>query len=359
MIERTQEDVMKKWPADFAFPIVSIRCTTYNQEAYISKALDGFLMQETNFPFEIVVHDDASTDQTANIIKEYEAKYPQIIKPIYEIENQYSKRNGSLRKIVNKACKGKYVAYCEGDDYWIDKKKLQMQYDAMEEHPECSLCTHVVQCVSESGSSLQRQYPLKGEFKNNIIAQDDFAEVLLARTIYPFQTCSYFIKCSLLQENDVIWSFPANGDDKILRICLNNGKVYFINKIMSCYRTHSKGSWTCRNYRNKKLKQESLLDMLRLDEKFDEYSLYRFHDYIEEGKKRVQIKLLVCNEHYKDLFLPENRELIKQIYSTKDFVKFYILSKLPKFFADVFLKLLSLRGQLKRFFKEIWGKEHI
>ena len=140
MISRTQNEIMKNWPAEWNSPVVSIRCITYNHEPYIAEALDGFLMQETDFPFEIVVHDDASTDNTANIIREYEAKYPKILKPIYETENQYSKHDGSLRKIMNNACKGKYIAFCEGDDYWIDSKKLQKQVDFLEKNPDYEMC---------------------------------------------------------------------------------------------------------------------------------------------------------------------------------------------------------------------------
>lgn len=135
MINRTQEEIMKKWPKGWISPLASIRCITFNHETFIEQALDSFLMQETSFPFEIVVHDDASTDSTVNIIKEYEKKYPQIVKPIYETENQYSKRNGSLVRIMNAACKGKYWAICEGDDYWINPNKLQMQVDWLEKSP--------------------------------------------------------------------------------------------------------------------------------------------------------------------------------------------------------------------------------
>lgn len=120
--------------------IVSIRCTAYNQEKYIRNTLEGFVMQKTNFRFEAIVHDDASTDGTVDIIREYTEKYPDIIKPIYEIENQYSKHDGSIRRIMNEACSGKYIALCEGDDYWIDPLKLQKQVDYMEEHSDCTLC---------------------------------------------------------------------------------------------------------------------------------------------------------------------------------------------------------------------------
>ncbi|QFQ13793.1 glycosyltransferase [Pseudoprevotella muciniphila] len=122
--------------------LVSIHCLTYNHAPYIRECLDGFVMQKTNFRYEIVIHDDASTDGTADIIREYEKKYPDLFNAIYETENQYSKYNGDfyqIQNILQKAIKGKYVAYCEGDDYWIDPYKLQKQVDILESDPECSL----------------------------------------------------------------------------------------------------------------------------------------------------------------------------------------------------------------------------
>ena len=120
--------------------MVTIRCLVYNHEPYIRQCLEGFVMQKTNFRFEAIVHDDASTDGTAAIIKEYAEKYPDIIKPIFETENQYSKRDGSIKRIMNAHTHGKYIAYCEGDDYWTDPYKLQKQVDFLETHPEYGLC---------------------------------------------------------------------------------------------------------------------------------------------------------------------------------------------------------------------------
>lgn len=140
MIKRTQEEIMKNWPTEWVIPLVSIRCTAYNHELYIAQALDGFLTQKTDFPFEVIIHDDASTDKTADIIRKYEEKYPKIIRPIYETENQYSKHDGSLNKIINKASGGKYIAICEGDDFWIDPYKLQKQVDFLENNPEFGMC---------------------------------------------------------------------------------------------------------------------------------------------------------------------------------------------------------------------------
>lgn len=140
MLDITQEEIMKNWQGDINQPLVSVQCITYNHENYIAQALDGFLMQKTNFPFEVIVHDDASPDKTADIVREYEKKYPAIIKAIYQTENQYSKRDGTIERIMNEACKGKYIALCEGDDYWIDENKLQMQVDFLEGNPEYGMC---------------------------------------------------------------------------------------------------------------------------------------------------------------------------------------------------------------------------
>ena len=125
-------------------PLVSIRCTVYNHEPFLRQCLDGFVMQETTFPFEAIVHDDASTDGSAAIIREYAEKYPHIIKPIYETENQYCKHDGSLARIMDAAIHpaAKYIATCEGDDYWTDPHKLQIQVDFLETHSDYVITSH-------------------------------------------------------------------------------------------------------------------------------------------------------------------------------------------------------------------------
>ena len=125
-------------------PILTIRCLVYNHEPYLRQCLDGFVMQKTNFPFEAIVHDDASTDGSAAIIREYAEKYPDIIKPIYETENLFSKGGNSLAKVMNDAThpNSRYIAVCEGDDYWTDPNKLQLQVDFLESHPDYYMTCH-------------------------------------------------------------------------------------------------------------------------------------------------------------------------------------------------------------------------
>ena len=133
--------MIKKNPSS---PLVSVCCITYNQAHYIEKALQGFLMQKTNFSFEIIVHDDASTDQTAEKIEALASRNQGLIFPRYQTENQYSKGIPVFAEFNFKQARGKYLALCEGDDYWTDQTKLQWQVDFLEQNPDVAMCTHEV-----------------------------------------------------------------------------------------------------------------------------------------------------------------------------------------------------------------------
>lgn len=150
---------------------ITIRCLAYNHRPYIRQCLEGIIMQRTNFRYEAIVHDDASTDGTADIIREYAEKYPDIIKPIFETENQYSKHDGSLQRIMNENTHGKYVAFCEGDDYWTDPLKLQKQVDFLETHPDYTYSCHRYNIYDEQTKELKissnkyfEKFPKETEF---------------------------------------------------------------------------------------------------------------------------------------------------------------------------------------------------
>ena len=127
MIERTEYEIMKNWRSR-GKPLLSCCCITYNHEKFISQAIEGMLIQETDFPFEIILHDDASTDSTAEIIKKYAGRYPNIIRTILQKENQYVQKKNIMAIPIREA-RGRYIASLEGDDYWIDPLKLQKQVD--------------------------------------------------------------------------------------------------------------------------------------------------------------------------------------------------------------------------------------
>lgn len=157
-------------------PLVSISCLTYNHEPFIRQCLNGFVMQKTSFTYEVLIHDDASTDKTADIIHEYEQKYPEIIKPIYEKENQWNKgRKGTIIFNLPRA-KGKYIALCEGDDYWIDPHKLQKQVDFLEDNPEYAMVYTLSQIYNQKKNTFEENL-FGSEYKgyDNLLAYNQIS----------------------------------------------------------------------------------------------------------------------------------------------------------------------------------------
>lgn len=217
--------------------IVSIRCLAYNHEPYIRECLEGFVMQKTNFRFEAIVHDDASTDGTADIIREYAKKYPDIIKPIFETENQYSKHNGSIERIMNEACTGKYIAMCEGDDYWTDPLKLQKQVDFLEEHEDYSMC--VTNCATRLGNKF-------GVGNHYIWDTYTMEQVLLHNSrveprhtgdeIGPIAHTSTFVYRNFKVPTPAWMSKCFIGDEPITIWMSTYGKIKFLNEKTSVYR---------------------------------------------------------------------------------------------------------------------------
>lgn len=148
--------------------LVSVICTAYNHEPYIRSALDGFVMQKTNFRYEVLIHDDASKDNTAQIIREYAEKYPEIIVPVLQTENQHSKGVKITNTILRPMIRGKYIALCEGDDFWTDENKLQRQVDFLEANPDYVACAHNTLVHDCSGKQQDYRY-FPGEQDHDVV----------------------------------------------------------------------------------------------------------------------------------------------------------------------------------------------
>lgn len=261
--------------------VVTIICTAYNHEKYIRDCLEGFVMQKTSFRFEAVVHDDASSDGTAAIIREYAAKYPNIIKPILEKENQYSKHDGSLARILDENTNGIYVAQCEGDDYWIDPYKLQKQYDFMESHPECSLCFHANYKLYPSG----RQVVYRPKVIKVFYSLEDVLRG--GGTFMSFN--SMFYRWELLKdiERPDFWKNCPIGDVPSVLFFALQGKLGYINNEMSVYRVGAQDSWTSKQNTLEK-RNLHYQAVLRMYDEFDEYSSGKYHKVVMR-KKRISI----------------------------------------------------------------------
>lgn len=208
--------------------LVTIQCLVYNHEPFLRQCLDGFVMQKTNFKFEAIVHDDCSTDGSVAIIKEYAERYPDIIKPILETENQWSKNDGSLNRIMNKNTRGKYVAICEGDDYWIDAYKLQKQVDFLENHDEYGL-VHTNCLIADE----KKNFVLE-PFKRESVVNGNVYKQILQRNFISTLTVLY--RASLLE-----YAEREIGDikywDRIMWICFSrHTKFYYLDELTVVYR---------------------------------------------------------------------------------------------------------------------------
>lgn len=210
-------------------PLVTICCITYNHAAYIRECLNGFLMQETNFKFEVVIHDDASTDETQSIIKEYCEKYPNVFSPIFQHVNQYSR---GIKSIIQTFCvpqfRGKYVAMCEGDDYWIDPYKLQKQVDFLESHPDYGMCY----------TKVKRFVPKNNKFIDEWGGPNETMDKLLIENTIPtltavFHKAIYYNYLTEIHPSKRGWLM---GDYPIWLYFAQNSKIKFINETTGVYR---------------------------------------------------------------------------------------------------------------------------
>lgn len=207
-------------------PLVSISCITYNHVNYIRECLEGFLMQKTTFPFEILIHDDASTDGTTEIIKEYEEKYPDLIKPIYESENQWCLGRRGSAVFNYPRSKGKYIALCEGDDYWSNPYKLQRQIDFLEENKEFSACTHQSTVIYEHNELLKHEFEVVNTSVLNL------RDLLNGRK---FHTASVVFKSEIIKT----YLLPQNilsGDRALNLLLASFGPIFFLQETMCVYR---------------------------------------------------------------------------------------------------------------------------
>lgn len=327
---------------------VSVYCMAYNHEKYIRDALEGFIMQKTNFKFEVIVHDDASTDGTANIIKEYEQKYPDIIKPIYQSENQISLGIPVLSTYVLPKLRGVYVASCEGDDCWTDENKLQIQHDIMENNPECIFCTHKTRVLDMQNKREVRFFPNESYgLKTGIVDRDVQFEISLFDL---FHLTSWFFKKSevekfFLNKPEFVKMMPT-GDVGRLLYFANIGGMYYIDKEMSLYRKGTEGSWTMRVERNADRcghikRNEKIIAALNLlkEDLFDT----EFDKMIDRKISECRFAIDLAKKDYKSLFSEEYKEIL--CHFNKKAVTMFFISRYFPWFEDI---CMHIRRVLKK-----------
>lgn len=219
-------------------PLVSIACVTYNHAPFIRQCLEGFIMQQTDFDFEIVIHDDASTDGTRDVILEYCSKYPNLFRPILQEQNKYREGKGIFARYVFPQCRGKYIAMCEGDDYWTDPLKLQKQVDFLEKNPDYVLCTHYYSqfIQEESRFGLDLPYNLEGAVSFSL------SDYVACRNWCTQPLTSVFRKDTV--DVHSLYKYENFKDMTLFYLILKHGKGYLHQDLMGTYRLQSSGIWS-------------------------------------------------------------------------------------------------------------------
>lgn len=274
--------------------MLSVCCITYNHKQFIAEAIDGFLMQKTNFLFEIVIGDDCSTDGASEIINTYKEKYPDKIKLIRGDKNVGAHKN--MRNIV-KACSGKYIALCDGDDYWTDPNKLQKQVDFLEQNCQYIMCCHYTRVIDTNYKTLYVEpnpVPLVHTYYDLLIGKQ--TETKTATVVY-----------RNIQKVNQIFDEPWYADffavDKLLKIfaTYKTGlKIYVMPEVMSCYRNHVGGIWSM-------IKAEARKEMVISD--FNQ--IIKHFSYNQLQKKKLLLLYLK-----RDILFELRRFKIRKAYNT-------------------------------------------
>lgn len=294
-------------------PLVSICCLAYNHEPYIRQCIEGFLMQKTTFSFEVLIHDDASTDKTAEIIREYELMYPGIIKPIYQIENQHSKGIKVSATYNFPRAIGKYIAMCEGDDYWIDPLKLQKQINFLEANSNYSMCFH--------NSLIYNHEKLRDShlFNTYRLPQNVSYKEVIDSWIVPTASMMFIKECV---NNLPSWAKSPkvlSGDLVLILLSIKHGQIGYIDEIMSVYRRNFDGTSATAQYKKK-------FDLLTKQQ------IYLFESFSKEvsGDNLIYVQNKISKL---------KRDLKFYNYSQKNLIWAFI--RMPNFFINKLLNKVS------------------
>lgn len=330
---------------------VSILCLAFNHEEYIRDAIEGFLMQKTSFPFEVIINEDCSTDRTAEIIREYELKYPNIIKPIYHKKNVYSQGININAKYMLPLATGKYVALCDGDDYWTDPYKLQKQYDALEENPDCLMCLHRVQDLNMLNTQNGKfTYLPTSILPTGIINSHQFFSLIgkgdfFNEVCYFFRTAQYREYQENYPEFARLFMKNKTDDAPMLDYFGALSNVYYINDCMAVYRRFTTGSWSD-SMRKKTLEEQTnyYKNIIAAQDAFNVFSEGRFSYELFPNRQFFKFNYERCLGNYKAMLEPQYDCIWK-----KQSKKYRIRVKLLASFPFLWSKIFDIYDKLRNF----------
>lgn len=312
--------------------LVSVNCITYNHEKYIGDAIEGFLMQKTNFDFEILIGEDCSTDNTKTICENYAKKAKGKIRLITSDSNVGARKN-SERLLEHS--RGKYIALCEGDDFWTDPYKLQKQVDYMESHPDCTLCFHAAKVVNENGKKTG------GLFRSYNVNSISITEEIITGGGEFCPTASLFFPKKYIENPPDFFQKAHIGDYPLQMLLASYGYAYYIDEIMSAYRIGVSGSWTNQLHSGtnviQKIIQAKKNDISLLNG-FNQFTKNKYINEVEKAKLKREF----------DILLIQNK--IKEAKGTKYLIFYNSLSIKEKtkiysraYFPNLYAKMIKIK----------------
>ena len=319
---------------------VSILCLAFNHEKYIADAIEGFLKQKTDFAYEIIINEDASTDGTAEIIRQYERRFPDMIHPIYHKQNQYSQGVNINDKFMVPLARGMYVALCDGDDYWIDPYKLQKQYDAMEANPNCRMCLHKAREENLSTGRSDTFIP-RTELQTGVMSSYEFFTEL-GKSNFFNEVCYFFRRDDYYEYQHNYPGFAAasmktkTDDTPMLLYFGQLGDVYYINEDLAVYRHFVSGSWSDQfsNASESKMRAwcASGYEMYTL---FNAYTDNKYAEPLARKLKFIRYKLAEVEKDYKTMAGDYCKEILDSQSANTAF-RVRMMAKCPCLFGPLF-----------------------
>jgi len=249
---------------------VSIIMLTYNHEKYIAQAIESVLAQKTDFSYELIIGEDCSTDRTREIVFQYQKKCPKVIRVITSKKNVGMRKN-SLR--VLKSARGKYIAHCEGDDYWCDPLKLQKQVAIMEADPSISMCFHAV--IYEYANPSRKKKTVRYHKGNHFFSIKD----VIIKEGYFYKILSAMVNRSIFNNMPAWYHESPVGDSALSLLAALNGRIFYLNKLMAVYRLGVSGSWSQKMFYNPEAHKEYILELIRTRKMANQCTHYSYHKY--------------------------------------------------------------------------------
>ncbi len=317
-------------------PTVSVACITCNHEPTIAEAIDSFLMQKTKFPIEIVIGVDHSDDNTLRICREYQKKHKKIIRII-----EHEERVGMMKNFIQtlKSCKGKYIALCEGDDYWTDPLKLAIQVRFLEDNPNISMTYHAAAILQ---NNVHTGEIVRGNIKNRIFKSSEWDKIG-----HPIPTASIVFRKTAIDYIPEWFINSPVGDIPLILLLSQYGSILYIDKIMSIRRFGVPGSWTqTHKVSNRTSKAKHIISMLHTYDGFNTFTNHRYYSEVLFKQLLLLGKLRKYTNYVSIIsFLLENKQFIKKLSFRKRI--FYLIWVLDPAIIDQFNRS-TLMKVLKR-----------